>query len=299
MYCNMNMELIVQWCAVLTKGEHMKFFGKAEETAAKILKAFETGTVQKAMADVFIGWNSAKPCAKWSFRNRLIVAIHGETDARGFRQWQDVGRSVKKGETAISILGPVFVKTNEKDAKGKAVEKLIGFKSIPVFGLGQTDGEPLPGAAETENFVQTLPLADVAKAWGIDVTTYNGEEGDAKGCISLDAKHIALGVQNLSTWAHELCHAADIRSGGYEKGDRAEGEVVAELGATVLLECMGMEHASDRGGAWEYIKGWTQDNEGKHALTICTRLMDRVCKAVETIIAAAEGKDAGAEAADA
>jgi hypothetical protein len=278
----------------------MKLYGKAEETAAKVIKAFETGSIGKAMADVFINWNSKKPCAKWSFNNRLIVALSGETDARGFRQWETVERNVKAGEKAINILAPVLVKVKEADATGKASsrEKLVGFKSIPVFGLNQTEGKALPGSVETTNFVKTLPLADVAEAWGIKVDTYNGEEGSAKGSCALTADRIALGVQNLSTWAHELIHAADIKNDGYDKAHYDEGEVVAELGGAVLLIAIGKDEAADLGGAWDYIKNWTRDNEGKHALSVCMKLMGRVCRAVETIIeAAGMGKKEEAEAA--
>jgi hypothetical protein len=41
-----------------------------------------------------------RPCAKWSWMNRLLVRIRNTDDARGFRQWSEIGRSVKGGSSA-------------------------------------------------------------------------------------------------------------------------------------------------------------------------------------------------------
>ena len=57
------------------------------------------------------------------------------------------------------------------------------------------------------------------------------------------------GVQNLSTWAHELIHAADDRLGKLGKC-KVNNEVVAELGGAVLLQCLGKPVEADLGGAW-------------------------------------------------
>ena len=73
------------------------------------------------------------------------MALAGHADARGFRQWQEVGRWVRKGEKSFTILAPVL-KTVRDEATGKEKEALLGFRGIPVFGFGQTDGRPLPPA---------------------------------------------------------------------------------------------------------------------------------------------------------
>ncbi|WP_202320377.1 zincin-like metallopeptidase domain-containing protein [Archaeoglobus neptunius] len=58
--------------------------------------------------------NGNKPSDNWSFFNRMLMFAHGTTDARGFRQWQQVGRRVKKGAKAFHILVPVFKKVPVK-----------------------------------------------------------------------------------------------------------------------------------------------------------------------------------------
>ena len=88
----------------------MQFYGKAEQAAKRILSLFQSGNVPKALAPMFIHRNDAKPCRAWSWSNQLIVALNGHDDARGFRQWQDVSRHVKKGEHGFPILCPCMVK---------------------------------------------------------------------------------------------------------------------------------------------------------------------------------------------
>lgn len=46
------------------------------------------------------------PCSQWSWGNRLIVAFAGTDDARGYRQWEKVGRHVRRGAKARYILAP-------------------------------------------------------------------------------------------------------------------------------------------------------------------------------------------------
>jgi len=92
-------------------------------------------------------------------------------DARGFRQWQKVGRRVKKRAKAFYILTPVRkkvpvkVKREEERVNDNGeievveieetilVDKLVGFKPVPVFRYEDTEGEPLP----EENFNVKIP----------------------------------------------------------------------------------------------------------------------------------------------
>ena len=87
----------------------MKLTDKAQQVAAEILAAFESGAVPKALAITFLAPNLASPSSRWSWRNRLLIALRGHADARGFRQWQEVGRQVRAGERALYILGPCRV----------------------------------------------------------------------------------------------------------------------------------------------------------------------------------------------
>lgn len=286
----------------------MQFYGQSQEAANNILNVFRSGTLPAALAPVFIHRRDAVPCRAWSWSNQLLTALAGHSDARGFRQWLDAGRAVRKGERAFQILGPITIKRCERDSEtGEKHERmaLVGFKSIPVFGLDQTDvvdaekwASANKGAAESERFTASLPVVSVARAWNLSVETYNGADNRALGYYR-HGKAIALGVKNLATWAHELVHAADDRCiGGLKSGQHLDQEIVAELGGAVLLTVLGYGAESDLGGAWAYIAGYCQ-RENKAPIAVCQRLLERICNAVALILDTAETLKHETEAAPA
>jgi hypothetical protein len=225
--------------------------------------------------------------AKWSWGNQLLVILRGFTDARGFAQWLEVGRWVKKGEKAFYILGPVKKKLIDKET-GEERSIVVGFKGIPVFGLEQTEGEPLPiGDPEIEAWLDSLPLVDVAKKWNLSVDAFNGETAGFLGVYRRRCG-IALGVKNLSTWMHELVHAADDRNGTMrELGQHWRSETVAELGGAVMLELLGLSHEADLGGCFGYIQTYAQ-KEKIGVTEACMNVLHRTCAAVGLILDAAE-----------
>lgn len=263
---------------------------KVQQIAQQILDAFQAGTVPAALAQVFIRHkkHSDYPAARWSWGNQLTAALAGHYDARGFRQWQQVGRNVRKGERAFYILGPCMVKDKDAEPSEEPTFRLVGFTAIPVFGYHQTDGDPLPGHEEEEAFVDSLPLVAVARAWGLSLATFDAQAGGALGWYRHGAS-IALGVENLSTWAHELVHAADDRRGTLARrpGQDLGNEVVAEFGGAILLETLGYSVESDRGGAYQYIESYAKTAK-RDVLSVCTELLDRSCAAVALILATAE-----------
>jgi hypothetical protein len=169
----------------------MRFYGKAEEAANRILQAFQSGNLPNALAPVFIKRKDNVPCRAWSWNNQLLTALAGHSDARGYRQWEAVGRHVKKGERSFSILVPLTRAIEQTDPDtGQTVERfaIYGFKSAAVFGISQTEGEPLPRPdPEIERWLESLPLIDVARQWGLAVEAYSGRLG---------------GALDLATWAH-------------------------------------------------------------------------------------------------
>jgi hypothetical protein len=141
-----------------------RFYRHAESAAARILEAFQSGNVPKALPPIFVRRKGNVPCRAWSWSNQLLAALAGHSDARGYRQWQEVGRHVKKGEKAFHILVPCIGKRKETDPKtGEEVEVtfLYGFTSAPVFGFSQTEGDPLaPADPEVRQAVRNrLPAA--------------------------------------------------------------------------------------------------------------------------------------------
>jgi hypothetical protein len=269
----------------------MKMYGtKAVDVGASIVERFkDPSSLPAPLAQVFIKRKDGSPSRAWSWANQLIVAMHGYSEARGYRQWEAVGRHVKKGQKAVYILAPCVKKfeTEGDDGETKEGSALYGFRSVPVFGLEQTDGEPLAVDTEAIAWLQGLPLREVAESWGLEIQSYSGRAGGTLGYYS-SAGSIALGVENLSTWCHEMCHAADARNiGGLKPGQRVDQEVVAELGSAILLTILGKQVEADLGGCWEYVEHYASKTR-KSTIDVCLELLNRTCKAVDLILTTAE-----------
>jgi hypothetical protein len=268
-----------------------KLYGKASDVGAEIVARFRDPTSLPApLANVFIRRKDQSPCRKWSWGNQLIVALHGYSEARGFRQWGDVGRHVLKGQKAVYILAPCVKKFEAEGDDGTTEEHsaVYGFRCVPVFGLEQTDGAPLPVDAEVIAWLAGLPLREVAESWGIEIQSYDGAAGGRLGFYSCAGDRIGLGVANPSTWAHELTHAADDRNiGGLKPGQRVDQEIVAELGSAILLTLIGQPVDADLGGCWRYVEAYASKT-GKPTVDICLELLNRTCKAVDLILTTAE-----------
>jgi len=198
------------------------------------------------------------PSAKWSFQNRVLMWIAGTNDGRGYKQWKEAGRQVKKDTKAFHILAPSFARIEEDD--GTEARKLVGFRAIPIFKVEDTEGEPL----EYENInIPDLPLMEKAKEWGLGVKAVPGNVG-YYGSFNPRTNGIELATPEEKTFFHELSHAAHNKVvNGLKMGQDSFQEIVAELSAQVLCQLVGKKSESTLGNSFAYIqryasqKGWT------------------------------------------
>ena len=265
----------------------MKYYGRAEGVAEKIVEAFKSGNIPKALAPVFVRRKDGVPCRAWSWGNQLICILNGTQDARGLKQWNTVGRTVKKGSKCFDILVPLMKTVTAKDTETgeeKKVQVLYGFGTAPVFSIDCTEGAELPKVdVEVTQWMNSLPLIEVARSWGLDVDAFNGLTGAPKGKYARK-RAIALGVKNLATWAHELIHAADDRLGNLtERGQHWRSEIVAELGGAILLEALGQDYESDRGGCFDYVQAYAKE-AGIEPVQACMSVLKRTCDAVNLLL---------------
>ena len=111
-----------------------------------------------------------------------------------------------KGEHGIPILAPILVKEEIKeDLKEK---QLIGFTTVYVFDVSQTDGEPLPPVPDWKSPEKNQELTDLlmkfAESKGIKVTI---EElhGECQG-VSQGGSIVLSPEAGTKTLIHELGH---------------------------------------------------------------------------------------------
>lgn len=225
------------------------------------------------------------PSAHWSLRNRLLMLLGGTNDARGYRQWQSVGRYVKGNETSrIDILSPRIVKKTKKNAKGEDEETpiCIGFLSVPVFAVEQTAGEPLP---ESKMVIPSeLPLLTKAREWGITLKAVP-ENAEFYGQCFVTGDHIDLASPEEKVFFHELAHAAHARVLDRPlKGIQdPHQEVVAELSAAVLGQIVGRSTKNTLGNSYEYIQRYSK-KAGNDVERMCLSVLREVGQVVDLIL---------------
>lgn len=265
----------------------MKVSPQVNAASEHLLNLFrEPGKLPAVMANVYLlPVPQGATWGKWSISNRLLMRCADTQDARGFRQWQEAGRQVKKGSKAFHILAPNTRKITDK-ATGETRVAVIGFRAVPIFRIEDTDGPALE-TQDTTKFIDALPLVDVARAWGIDVSIIPGCEGGYSGYYAHgpNTRKIALAVENLSTWAHELMHAADHKAGTMveKKPQHWRKEVVAEFGGAVLLTMLGYKEQADTGGAYRYVEHYAKD-ANITPVQAAMKCIDRIDKAITLIL---------------
>lgn len=260
----------------------MKFYGRAQEVAQKILAAFQSGDIPRPLARCFL--NRRVPMSVWSWNNQFGCYICGCTDARGFRQWHEAGRKVKRGQQAqAAILVPLQAR-KEDEEDSRPVMVTYGFRGIPVFDVSQTEGADLDYEAEERRVLDGLPLLVSAQRLGLTVKVAQTTAVGALGSYSRSRQLIRLGVSDIDVWLHELVHAADDRLGNLtERGQHWRSELVAELGATTLAVMMGEEEKANLGGAWDYIQRYSTEARVE-PVTACMRVLDRTAEAINLIM---------------
>ena len=244
----------------------MKNSQKAQTCLQQIVDLFKAGRIPEALAVATLPPQTGIPSAGWSLGNRILQFLADTSDARGFCQWRDAGRQVKKGAKAFHILGPKARAITETDDNGVEAKKVIvaGLFAIPVFRAEDTDGEPLPYEPASPP-----PLADVAEKFGLSVS-YQTFACSYYGYYQGDCQRIVLATHSAQVFFHELAHAAHHRiEGELQGGQTPSQEIIAELTAATLARLYGNE--INLGFSYEYIKGYAQKSN---------KSVERACLAV-------------------
>jgi len=221
----------------------------AEKAFQVVLEKFQTGELSALVKVATYKIPASWPSAKWSLGNKMLAYMQARTlNIRGYRQWQDAKRQVKKGAHSIYIWSPRMI---SKEEEGEKKSILTGFLPIAVFPIEQTEGEPLPDDWTPR---QLPPLADVAAKLGVTVS-YQPTAPDRLG----DCGHgkIILGTDDPRVFWHELAHAAHAATDpAYKDRSPEYKEVVAEFTACALAAVYGQDYT---GNAWQYIQHFAKD----------------------------------------
>jgi len=227
----------------------------AQQVVKQLLDRFQSGDIAPLIqiATLKLTSETSIPATRWTICNQLLALLQtGEIDCRGFHQWEQIHRHVSRGAHAAYILAPIKIVEKEK---GIEKIKLIGFKSIPVFPSGMTEGEPIPEPVSLAP-VSLPPLYEVAQAWGIQIN-YIPFGGSAYGSFQNMTKTIRLATHEEKVFFHELAHAAHSQLETLKGGQDPRQETIAEFTACVLMEVYGLHDTT--GYTWQYIASYNPD----------------------------------------
>ena len=238
-----------------------------KDKVKKITEQLEAGVQELFSSDRYAAYLTImSKFHRYSVNNCLLIHLQRPeaTYVAGFKKWNEMGRHVKKGEKAITILAPIqrkYVVETENDDGEKIAEehKYMAFMPASVFDISQTEGEELPtimtaltGEAEAGLLEKIISISPVP-------VRFEEISGDVKGYYNRTG-YIAIktgmsGVQSVKTLLHEIAHAILHSKEGAEKdADRNTKEVQAESTAFTVSKYLGLDTSDYSFG---YIAGWS------------------------------------------
>lgn len=251
------------------------------------------------------------------YQGMNILLLWGEALEKGysapiwitFKQAQELGGHVRKGEHGSLVVYANKVTRTETDDKGEEVERQIPFmKGYTVFNVEQIEGLPAHYYGKPEN---PLPLAERLEhaEWFIANTGITIQHGGnsayyapAKDLVQMPLFEAFKDRESYyATILHELIHATSHKSrldrsfNAKRFGDNgyAREELVAELGAAFLSADLGItpeireDHAA-------YLAYWLKAlKEDSRAIFSAAAHAQRAADFLQSL----QGKEATAEAA--
>ena len=260
-----------------------------KDAVDKLLDMFKTGKLPEKVALSIIHRHPGDviPSDSWSIGNRILQMLQGTSDARGYKQWQEAGRQVKKGSKAIHILAPMTYKVKDKDKlTGEEVENVVvkGYRPIPVFRYEDTDGDPLP-CYDYDISKNHPTFFDAAEKLGISIR-YAPLRSNYLGKYSIRTNSIELCSEDAVVYYHELAHAVHATFVDLRVFDDAKAEVIAEFSALVLANIAGISGFEVQGFA--YIDHYAKEHSQNGILREIFSILNDVERIVSTVLSVTE-----------
>ena len=240
-------------------------------SASERLKAL-TDQLEQGVSDIFqSGQYAAYLTAMskfhhYSFGNAMLIFMQcpNASHVAGYHDWKrKFGRQVKRGEHGITILAPCPYRRREEveetapDGSTATTIQLVqrvGFRTVTVFDVSQTEGKPLPelvhkltgGVVDYERITGAISHLS---PYPISIEAFPGA---AFGCCNFAERRILVQpdmsqVQTIKTMIHEVSHAKlhAPKEGAAPEENRSEQrssrEVEAESVAYVVCQHFGID----------------------------------------------------------
>ena len=248
-----------------------------EMVTERIISQLQNGIIpwQKPWTGIRSGAYNRISKKPYSLLNQMLLSHEGEYAT--FKQWQDLGGHVRKGEKAeIVVFWKIQPVEEEKEDGTKEVKQIPLLRYYNVFHISQVDGvEPL----KEEELHDTEPIEKADQVlndyWTRENITVEHVAGDkAYYSPTFDLIHLPLFEQftnaneYYSTAFHESvhstmkenrCNRAEDRKGklvAFGSSEYSKEELVAEIGSANLMNILGIESDKSFRNSTAYIQNW-------------------------------------------
>ena len=228
-----------------------------------------------------------------SARNNLLIRAQCPvaTAVLGYRQWEALGRHVRRGEHGLRIFAPLarrIERDNPETGETEVARLIGGFRLVAVFDVSQTDGDPLPvdpvrprlvDGAAPDGMWETLARHVIESGFVLERVPTIESHPLANGVTIRDRHLVQVATegrspaQQVKTLAHELAH---VRLHDDATTPREIAEVEAESVAFLVAEAFGLD-TSDY--SVPYVAGW-----GATDAAAVLRVADRVQRCAAAIL---------------
>lgn len=243
----------------------------------RIIEQLEKGVIpwQKPWTGVRSGAYNRISKKSYSLLNQMLLQHDGEYAT--FKQWQDLGGHVRKGEKSEIVTFWKIQPVEEEQEDGtKVVKQIPLLRYYNVFHISQVDGvEPLQ--EEELHDIEPIEKADqvLNDYWTRENITVEHKVGNrAYYSPTLDMIHLPLFEQFVnsseyystafhesvhSTMKEDRCNRAEDRKGkivAFGSQEYSKEELTAEIGSATILNIIGIETANSFKNSAAYIQNW-------------------------------------------
>ena len=241
----------------------------------RIINQLESGYIpwKKPWANCITGTYNRISKKPYSLMNQLLLIHEGEYAT--FKQWEQIGGKVKKGEKAEIVVFWKLQEEKTKDDNGKdKIRQIPLLRYYNVFHISQVENVlPIP---RTENF-ETEPIEEAEKVLhgyidrehiGLNIAENNRAfYRPSDDSITLpNISQFERAEEFYATAFHEATHStlkenrcnreAENKTAYFGNEDYSKEELVAEIGSSAILNFLGIETESTLKNNSAYIQSW-------------------------------------------